>query len=298
MVAALVVFSACGGLGASDSAKSPGVLTASGPTTAASGSPTASPTGAGFTYRVVEGDTVSSISQRFGVPVDAIAAANQLADPAKISIGQMLNIPGTTGAAPSPGASPAGDARLTGFAFPVEGACLPDSNNLMPGAPREYRAGVHEGVDFYAGSSCVDVPLGGPALAAKDGKVVRADTEFVEMTEAELNGLLSRSLQQGYTDERALDRFRGRQVWVDHGEGVVTRYCHLNGIAEGIAEGADVQVGQLLGYVGNSGTPEAVTSPGAEVHLHFEIRLEDSFLGAGLPPDQVRALYQRAFSAP
>ncbi len=297
MVAALVVFSACGSSGASDSPKSPGVLTASGPTKAASGAPTASPQPIGFTYRVVEGDTLSSISQRFGVAVDEIAAVNKLTDAAKISIGQMLFIPGgDAGSAPSPVASPAADARLTGFAFPIEGACLPSSDNLMPNAPREYRAGVHEGVDFYTGS-CVDVPQGAPVLAAKPGKVVRADAEFVEMTEAELNELLSRSLQQGYTDERALDRFRGRQVWVDHGNGVQTRYCHLNGIATGITQGAEVQAGQLLGYVGDSGTPEAVTAPGTEIHLHFEIRVGDSFLGAGLPPDQVRTLYERALSA-
>jgi murein DD-endopeptidase MepM/ murein hydrolase activator NlpD len=60
--------------------------------------------------------------------------------------------------------------------------------------------------------------------------------------------------------------------------------------------GAKVQAGDLVGYVGDSGTPEAVTAPGTEIHLHFEIRVGDSFLGAGLDNELVRQLYQQAFS--
>jgi len=39
-----------------------------------------------------------------------------------------------------------------------------------------------------------------------------------------------------------------------------------------------------------------VTDPGTEIHLHFEIRVGDSFLGAGLDKDLVRQLYEQAFS--
>ena len=35
------------------------------------------------------------------------------------------------------------------FIYPIKGACLPSSDDLMPNAPREYRGGIHEGVDFY-----------------------------------------------------------------------------------------------------------------------------------------------------
>ena len=184
----------------------------------------------------------------------------------------------------------------TGFRFPIAGACLPASDNLLPNAPRDYRAGVHEGIDFYPGLSCASIARGTPVLAAKDGVVGRADRGFVEMTAAELDELLTRSLNQGYTDAAALDRFRGRQVWIDHGGDVISRYAHLDAIAPGITVGTKVKAGQVVGYVGNSGTPETVTAPSTEMHLHFEIWQGDIYLGKGLPSAEMRALLERAFS--
>lgn len=243
---------------------------------------------------------MSGIAERFGTTVDDIVAANGLVDPEDIVAGQTLLI---TNAAyvptPSPGPTPEPQNPAgTGFLIPIAGACLPDDDYLMPNAPREYRYGVHEGVDFYTGRSCTDVPAGTPVMAAKAGRVVRADQAFTEMSPDELNEILARSAAQGFTDAKALDRFRGRQVWIDHGNGVVTRYAHLGGIPEGIQVGTLVQAGDVVGYVGDSGTPEAVTNPGIEIHLHFEIRVGDTYLGAGLPPDQVRYLYNEAFASP
>ena len=53
--------------------------------------------------------------------------------------------------------------------------------------------------------------------------------------------------------------------------------------------------GDLVGFVGESGTPSSVTNPGHEYHLHFELRVGASYLGSGLPPARVRALYVAAF---
>ena len=39
----------------------------------------------------------------------------------------------------------------------------------MPGAPRAYRNGIHEGVDFYNADNCVPVDIGTEVLAAKVG---------------------------------------------------------------------------------------------------------------------------------
>ncbi|MEE8370403.1 MAG: M23 family metallopeptidase [Dehalococcoidia bacterium] len=189
-------------------------------------------------------------------------------------------------------------AAVSGLDYPLAGACLPAIDNLMPNAPRLYRAGIHEGVDFYPGLACAEIVEGTSVLAAEAGAVVRADWGFQEMTVAELDELLTRSKSQGYTDSAAMDRFRGRQVWIDHGGGIITRYAHLSGIAPGIEVGMTVQAGQLLSYVGDSGTPEAVTAPGAETHLHFEIRVGESYLGEGLAADEVRALLAQAFSNP
>jgi murein DD-endopeptidase MepM/ murein hydrolase activator NlpD len=108
--------------------------------------------------------------------------------------------------------------------------------------------------------------------------------------------LLGRSAQQGFTDAEALDRLRGRQVWLDHGGGIVTRYCHLLAIEPALAEGMVVAVGQVVGQVGNSGTPEGIIDPSFENHLHFEIRVGDSYLGQGLSVTETRRLWEVAFS--
>jgi murein DD-endopeptidase MepM/ murein hydrolase activator NlpD len=252
-------------------------------------------------YTVVDGDTLSDIAQRFGVSVEELVAINGLPDAESIAVGEELIIPVEGAVIPSVTAEPSAtppDPRLRGFSMPIEGACLPTSDKLMPNAPREYRAGIHEGVDFYTGYNCVDVPPGSPVVAAKEGTVTRVDTDFVEMTPDVLNEILARTQGQGYTDAAALDRFRGRQVWVAHGDGIVTRYCHLSGIPSNIHKGSVVGRGEKIGLVGDSGTPEAVTSPGVEIHLHWELRVDDSFLGAGLPPDEVRALYEALFARP
>ena len=198
----------------------------------------------------------------------------------------------TPAATPTPTPPPV----VRGFRFPIEGACIPAEDDLIPNAPREYRFGVHEGVDFYPGRACATIERGMPVLAAKTGIVVRADVDYKDITQEEMDGLLSVSAQEGSTPPEVLDRLRGRQVWIDHGDGVVTRYCHLLSIEPGVAEGMAVEVGQVIARVGNSGTPEGVTDPNMENHLHFEIRVGDSFLGQGLSVAETRRLLEVAFS--
>ena len=92
-----------------------------------------------------------------------------------------------------------------------------------------------------------------------------------------------------------IDLFRGRQVWIDHGGGIVTRYAHLDGIPPDIVVGRRVAQGEVVGFVGDSGTPESISSPDTEIHLHWELRVGDDFLGDGLPPEDVRAIYEGLF---
>lgn len=76
----------------------------------------------------------------------------------------------------------------------------------------------------------------------------------------------------------------GRNVKLEHGDGWESYYLHLNNdnvgtddgnapwdltVAPGIEEGMDVQMGQLIAWVGDSGNAEGTTP-----HTHFELRHE------------------------
>ena len=51
---------------------------------------------AGYRVKVAKGDTLSTLSRRYGVSVEEIMSANNLPD-GRLSIGQELVIPGVTG---------------------------------------------------------------------------------------------------------------------------------------------------------------------------------------------------------
>jgi len=183
-----------------------------------------------------------------------------------------------------------------GFSMPIAGACLPQSDALMPNAPREYRSGIHEGVDFYGTDNCTEIVLNTPVRAAKDGVVVRVDHNYHDMSNAQLAAAQAKIRAGQANAPEVLNLFRGRQVWLDHGRGIVSRYAHLEGVPPELQEGQTVRAGDVIGYVGDSGTPESLTRPNTEVHLHWEFRVGETFLGAGLPPADVRAQYENLFT--
>ncbi len=185
---------------------------------------------------------------------------------------------------------------VAGFAYPIAGACPATLSGLLPGAPREYRLATHEGMDFYEFNNCTEIDLGTLVIAAKAGVVRRADVAYEALTEVSLAEIEALAIASGGGSEAAVDGFRGRQVWIEHQDGTVTRYAHLSGIAAGIEEGGIVAQGELIGFVGESGTPESVREPGTQYHLHFEIRMGTGFLGQGLSPEAAGQLYAVAFT--
>jgi len=89
---------------------------------------------------------------------------------------------------------------------------------------------LHEGVDFTA-------PRGTTVIATAPGKITAAKL---------------RSLQAGY----------GNYISINHGNGFITQYAHLDEVF--VRNGERVEKGQVIGTVGNSGGSIAP-------HLHYEV---------------------------
>lgn len=180
---------------------------------------------------------------------------------------------------------------LSFLQMPIAGARIGMTDGQLPGAPRRYRNGTHQGIDFYNGFCGVPIQRGTPVLAAADGKVIRIDHTYTELTPDEVAKYREISAASQTTPESILDKFRGRQVWLEHSGKVITRYAHLDSVNAELTVGDTVTAGQVIGYVGNSGTPQAAAGlTGEEIHLHFEIWLNGFYLGERLPPDTVRSI--------
>lgn len=186
----------------------------------------------------------------------------------------------------------------SGYVVPVESATISSRRNHLPGAPRAYRNGVHEGFDFYQGTVSVNIGYGTPIRAVADGIIIRADTGYVEHTIDEYNAIISDALGSLDTPPDLLDKLRGRQVWIRHAGGFVTRYAHLAAIAEGLVEGAQVRQGDIIATTGNSGTLEAAQGTQDDPHPHVEIwHGDERFLGGGLEPEQIWPLAAQVFGS-
>lgn len=116
----------------------------------------------------------------------------------------------------------------------VRAAMLDDSWH----APRDGGSRQHKGIDIFA-------PKGTEVVAVSDGVI-------------------------SYIGDQKLG---GHCVWLTTENGTAFYYAHLDRWAAGLYEGMEVQAGDLLGYVGNTGN--ARTTPS---HLHFGIDQNDEMI--------------------
>jgi murein DD-endopeptidase MepM/ murein hydrolase activator NlpD len=145
-------------------------------------------------------------------------------------------IPTTHVQTPTSQAIPAG----FGLAFmnPVTGGFV----TSVWGDPRDYRKGIHRGIDIRA-------PKGAPVRAVIGGTVVRADR--VDNSSAGKHVVL-----------KTLTQFGGA-FW--------HRYLHLDQLDRTTVLGAFVERGKLLGTVGDTFGGRSMSNP----HLHFDFFGDD-----------------------
>lgn len=202
---------------------------------------------------------------------------------------RLVAIPGgPTLAGPQPH-DPAFLAMLGTITFPVTGPGITPRDIQLPGAPRHYRLGVHEGIDFYWGR-------GTPITAVADGTITRALLDYQFPTEDDFGDWYTEAHDIGYTSAEALDFYRGMQVWIQHPNGLISRYAHLSSIDFRVTLDGFVTQGQKLGQIGNSGSPASVNGETEDNHLHFELWLGDHYVGQFLRPIETRELLEHLFT--
>ncbi len=181
-------------------------------------------------------------------------------------------------------------ADLHHFQNPLPGSVLSWNDAHMPNAPRQYRNGYHQGLDFYPEGSGNFITTGTPVRAVAPGKIIRIDHHYEPLSMKDHRRLSALCQEKEITPEYILDIFRGRQVWIDHGIGIISKYAHLHEVASELQKGDYITGGREIGTVGATGT----SSP-ERPHLHLEVWIGDYYLGEGMSVAQVRDIMQKIF---
>ncbi|MGQ9599557.1 MAG: peptidoglycan DD-metalloendopeptidase family protein [Anaerolineae bacterium] len=183
----------------------------------------------GVYYTVQTGDTVEKIAKKFKTTPEKIVSfkLNGLQEPYTLTPGQKLVLPDGQKPAPRPAMNLY---PMTRVGSPPKGA--PKGSGRFAWPTQGYLS-----QQFWSGHLGIDIAnrTGVPVYAADDGYVLMAGRDT-----------------WGY----------GNQVVIDHGNGYLTRYAHLNTIL--VKAGQFVKKNQKIGTMGSTGRS---TGP----HLHFEV---------------------------
>ncbi|MBC7474878.1 MAG: M23 family metallopeptidase [Candidatus Sericytochromatia bacterium] len=179
---------------------------------------------------------------------------------------------------------------------------LPTNAGMYPGARRIYRYGTHEGIDFFTeAENHIYISKQTEAIACEDGYIVRADSNYKELLPNERKIILDRCYKNKTTSNEDADKLKGRQVVIKHKNGVYSSYCHLDKLYKSIKVGDYIKKSQTIGFIGNSGTSDGVKNNNNNIHLHFEIHIDDNskyfsyYLGKSISIEETMQLYNNLF---
>ena len=232
-----------------------------------------------ITYTVQANDNIWAIAQGFGLKAETVLWANPKVEsaPDLLSVGQNLIIPPIDGIYD---AVANGDTveklakkyettvdKIVGF----EGNELEEPYSLTVGQ-RIMLPGGHKPVvpsNYYPMTSVGRAPQNAPtgsgrfAWPAQGVLTQRYWSGHLGIDIANRTGTPIRAADAGYVVMAGRDTWGyGNQVLIDHGNGYMTRYAHLDRII--VKAGDAVERNQQVGTMGNTGRS---TGP----HLHFEI---------------------------
>jgi len=238
-------------------------------------------------YEVAEGDTVSSVAEKFNVSQDTVLWANSLTEKSKIKAGDKLKILPVTGVLHKvkkgetvytvakkygldgdSGAQAIVDYPFNAFVddesfalavgqdLVIPGGVVPD---VRPVSPSSYMASV---TTPDAGAVSATGGFVWPAA----GRITQGYVWYHRAIDiANKSGGLVLAADSGLVVVASwLDNSGyGIRVMIDHGNGFVTLYGHLSRVR--VAVGQTVNRGDVIGDMGSTGRSTGV-------HLHFEIR--------------------------
>ena len=160
--------------------------------------------------------------------------------------------------------------------LPVNRLNIPTRASRLPNAPRDYRSGIHRGIDFFSN-------WGTEVRSVAEGIVIRSDMNYKEIpADFRVNMLERASIMDRTPSDIFNELLLGQAVIIDHGFELfpgyrsITIYAHLSFIENNIIPGYKINAGEILGRSGNTGTRPSTLGTKAESHLHWELILQDS----------------------
>ncbi len=212
-------------------------------------------------YVVQPGDSLAKIAAKNGVSVDALKKANGIAG-ASIRVGQKLNIPAASEAAPD---------RTMTASLPAKKAVEPVEKKAEAYAPVEKKQTVAEiesktdvtdDAPESTGIGKFRWPVRGAVIAGYGANVEGSRNEGIDISVPE--GTPIKAAENGvviYSGSSLKEL--GNAVLVRHDDGTVTVYGHASSL--NVQRGQKVQRGQTLAASGMSGSA-------SRPKLHFEVR--------------------------
>lgn len=232
-------------------------------------------------YEVKSGETISQIGEKFGISVDTIKWANDIANIQSVKPGQVLKILPVTGVSYVVKSGDNLEAVAKKYSaesqnivdFPFND--IPDDFKLKvgqlliipEGQPPETKIPKKNIQNFAQSSSTFKAPGGGSFIWPTVYQYISTYFAWwhpgVDMPNKSAPPVIASDggtvVVAGWPDGYGY----GNRIMIDHGNGYTTLYAHLSNIY--VSVGQTISRGQTIGQMGSTGRSTGI-------HLHFEIR--------------------------